>query len=217
MYVDIICRGRLQQRSDTLAVGRRALHLPLSCQAFALQRVPDNRERCHWPSSSLANSMWESLWKLIQNLSQDRLRACRIDSKLVPGLSGGFLWRPIMSRDVSGCPGSIQTAPKTFWDSTKTDQILECSGTCRGDQSWHQIASGPGGGKTKFFARSKFAKHRHSDFSSILLDFWFFCNFCKRLTVLRLLAKTEVRPFTLQVKSHAQCNDRKTTKIDPNC
>ena len=64
--------------------------------------------------------------------------------------------------------------------------------------------------------RGAFAKHRRSDFSLIFFDLWFFCKVCEPLKVLRLLAKTEVRPFALRDESLAPCNLKKPRKSTKN-
>ena len=66
--------------------------------------------------------------------------------------------------------------------------------------------------KNRVFLARAFAKHRRSNFSSIFVNFRFFCKVCEPLKVLRLPAKTEVRPFALRVESLAYCNLEKTRK-----
>ena len=87
---------------------------------------------------------------------------------------------------------------------------LERLGARRGDQNRHQVASGSG--KIEFSPRCAFAKHCRSDFSSIFVDFCFFCKVCEPLKVLHLSAKTEVRPFAMRVESLARCNLEKPRK-----
>ena len=72
----------------------------------------------------------------------------------------------------------------------------------RGDQKPRQVASVSG--KIDFFLHGSFAKHRRSNFLSILVDFCCVCKVCEPLKVLPLPAKTKVRHFALRVESHAQ-------------
>ena len=90
---------------------------------------------------------------------------------------------------------------------------LERLGARRGDQNRRQVASESG--KIAFSACSAFAKHRRSAFLSIFVDFRFFGEVCEPLKVLRLPAKTEVRPFALRVESLARCNLEKPRKSIP--
>ena len=59
-----------------------------------------------------------------------------------------------------------------------------------------------------FFAR----RVREASSERFFVDFRFFCEVCEPLKVLRLLAKTEVRPFALRVESLARCNLAKPRK-----
>ena len=123
-------------------------------------------------------------------------------------------WRrgPRVRGEVRGGPrrtaGASRGSPRVPRDARKG--ALERLGACRGDQNRHQVASGSG--KIEFSLRCAFAKHCRSDFSSIFIDFCFFCKVCEPLKVLRLSTKTEVRPFALRVESLACCNLEKPRK-----
>ena len=75
--------------------------------------------------------------------------------------------------------------------------------------------SPPGAKRSSFFLRSWVAQARPSDFSTIFLKFRFFRKMENRPEVIRLPAKTEVRPFALRVESLARCNLEKPLKSLP--
>ena len=90
-------------------------------------------------------------------------------------------------------------SPKAFQDAKTITR--ERPGARRGDQNRRQIASGSE--KTELFLRGAFAKHRWSDAPTIFDDFRLRCKVGEPLKVLRLLAKTKVRPLSLRVESLA--------------
>ena len=191
---------------------------------FASQRVPvtapDRREFCR----SLANSLAKSIKNHGENRSRETPRGTQNRLKIGPGTLSGH---PVASKSVPKASrerlGSVSGAsrerprraakasggsPRVPRDARKG--ALERLGACRGDQNRHQVASGSG--KIEFSLRCAFAKHCRSDFSSIFVDFCFFCKVCEPLKVLHLSAKTEVRPFALRVESLARCNLEKPRK-----
>ena len=64
----------------------------------------------------------------------------------------------------------------------------------------------------ELLARGSLAKRRPSNVLSSFLDFAFFCRACEPSKVLRLLAKTKVRPCTQQVESPAPWHVKKLRK-----
>ena len=161
----------------------------------------------------------ESLEKSFQNRSREKLRASKIDSESVVGPSWDASWQPRAFRErlgsVSGhprrVPGAPQEPPKAPRDVRKSAR--EHMRERRGDQNQRQVVSWSG--KTKFLSRGSCAKQQPSHFSSIFWDFLLCCEVCEPLKVLRLLAKTKVRPFALRVKSLARCNLEKPLKSVP--
>ena len=117
--------------------------------------------------------------------------ACKSIPKASPERLGSVPERP---RRPPGVPGE---SPRATRDARKG--ALERLGACRGDQNRHRVASGSG--KNELSSCSAFAKHRRSDFSWIFADCRCFGEVCEPLKVLRLPAKTEVRPFALRVES----------------
>ena len=149
--------------------------------------------------------------------------APKINSKSLPGPSQETSCRARASRrrlgSVSGAsqsvpgrsPGGPGESPRATRHARKF--ALERLGARRGDQNRRQVASEKG--KIELSACSAFAKHRRSDFSSIFVNFRFFGEVCEPLKVLRLLAKTKVRPFALRVESLARCHLEKPPKSEP--
>ena len=131
--------------------------------------------------------------------------ACKSVPKASPERPGSVPERP---RRAPGVPEGSPRAPRDA-----RNDALERPGARRGDQNRRQVASGSG--KIEFSSCSSFAKHRRSDFSSIFVDFRFFCEVCEPLKVLRLPVKTEVRLFALRVESLARCNLEKPRKSVP--
>ena len=159
---------------------------------------------------SLASSLAKATRKSIQNRFWEAPGHPKSTQKSVPGPSRDAPWRPRAYRErlgrVSGrprrAPGASGELPKTARDA-KTD-VQDRPEARRGGQNRSQVASGDD--KTEFFSRGALAKHRQNDFSSILVNFCFFCNVCEPLKVLRLPAKTEVRPFAQRVESLTRWN-----------
>ena len=108
-------------------------------------------------------------------------------------------------------PGVPGESPRASGDARKG--TLERLGARQGDQNRRQVASESG--KIEFSLCCAFAKHRRSNCLSFFVDFCCFCKVCEPLKVLRLPAKTEVRPFTLRVESLARCNLEKPLKSIP--
>ena len=127
--------------------------------------------------------------------------APKIDLKSVPGPTRDAQWRSGTSRSRLGAsrerprraPGAPGESPRTARDAQRGAR--ERSGEGRGDQNRRRVASASE--KIEFFSLGSFAKRRRTDFSTIFVSFWFFCKVCEPSKVLRLLAKTEVRPFAL--------------------
>ena len=146
--------------------------------------------------------------KSTQNRSRDHLGRPRVVQERPEGARerlGSVTERP---RRPPGGPGE---SPRATRHARKF--ALERLGARRGDQNRRQVASEKG--KIELSACSAFAKHRRSNFSSIFVDFRFFGEVCEPLKVLRLPAKTEVRPFALRVESLARCNLEKPIKSVP--
>ena len=131
--------------------------------------------------------------------------ACKSVRKASPERLGSVPERP---RRPPGAPGE---SPRATQDVRKG--ALESLDARRGEQNRRQVVSEIG--KIAFSSCCAFAKHRQSDFSSIFVDFRFFGEVCEPLKVLRLPAKTEVRPFALRVESLARCNLEKPLKSIP--
>ena len=108
-------------------------------------------------------------------------------------------------------PGVPGESPRASGDARKG--TLERLGARQGDQNRRQVASESG--KIEFSLCCAFAKHRRSNCLSFFVDFCCFCKVCEPLKVLRLLAKTEVRPFAFRVESLARCNLEKPLKSIP--
>ena len=147
-------------------------------------------------------------------------RAPKIDLKSVPGPTRDAQWRSGTSRSRLGAsrerprraPGAPGESPRTARDAQRGAR--ERSGEGRGDQNRRRVASASE--KIEFFSLGSFAKRHWTDFSTIFVSFWFFCKVCEPSKVLRLLAKTEVRPFALRVAPIARSNLEKRRKSFQN-
>ena len=103
-------------------------------------------------------------------------------------------------------------SPRTARDAQRGAQ--ERSGEVRGDENRRRVASASE--KIEFFSIGSFAQRRRTDFSTTFVSFGFFCKVCEPSKVLRLLAKTEVRPFALRVAPIARSNLEKRRKSFQN-
>ena len=156
--------------------------------------------------------------KTIQNRSRERLRGSQNRLKIGRGPSWDAPWQPRAVRErlgsVLGRPrrgtGAPRESPKTLRDARKS--VRECPGARRGDQNQPQVASGSE--KIVFLSPGSCAKRHRSDCSSIFIDLCFLCEVCEPSKVLRLPAKTKVRPLALRVESVARCNLEKRRKPD---
>ena len=110
-------------------------------------------------------------------------------------------------------------APRVSFAPPKTPQgtrksAREHLGAHQGEQNRCQVASGSE--NIKSFLRGWCVKRHQHDFSLIFNGFAVFCKRCDSLKVPRLPAKTKVRPFALQVKSHAKRNLENNRKLTRN-
>ena len=131
--------------------------------------------------------------------------ACKSIPKASPERLGSVPERP---RRPPGVPGE---SPRATQDVRKG--ALERLDARRGEQNRRQVVSEIG--KIAFSSCCASATHRQTDFSAISVSFWFFCKVCEPSKVLRLLAKTEVRPFALRVAPIARSNLEKRRKSFP--
>ena len=117
-----------------------------------------------------------------------------------------------LPRSVSGCPRRAPEAPgcspRAPRDASKGAR--EHPGARRVDQNGRQVAAGSE--KIEFVSRGSFAQRRRSGFSTIFTDFRFVRKVSNPSKVLRLPAKTEVRPIATRVESLARCNLEKPRK-----
>ena len=148
--------------------------------------------------------------KTIQNRSRERLRGSQNRFKIGRGPSWDAPWQPRAVRERLGSvfgrsrrgPGAPRESPKTLRDARKS--VREHPGARRGDQNQPQVASGSE--KIVFLSPGSCAKRHRSDFSPMFIDFCFLCEVCEPSKVLRLPAKTKVRPLVLRIESVARCN-----------
>ena len=108
-------------------------------------------------------------------------------------------------------PGTSRVSAKTSRGARKSAQ--KHSGARRGNQNRRRVA--PGSKKIMLSSPVSCAKLHRRDFSSILPGFWIFCKACEPLKVLRLPAKTKVRPFVPRVELLARCYLEKQRKVFP--
>ena len=170
--------------------------------------------------SHLAPRNHRNLWRNRSKIDLGRgSRAPKIESKLTPEPSEDTPWHPRAFqerlRSVLGrprrAPGASRASAKTSRGARKSAQ--KHSGARRGNQNRRQVA--PGSEKIMLSSPVSCAKLHRRDFSSILPCFWIFCKACEPLKVLRLPAKTKVRPFVPRVESLARCNLEKQRKLVP--
>ena len=176
------------------------------------ERIPQDFHNSSRVSSRASESS-ESLEKTIQNRSRERLRGSQNRLKIGRGPSWDAPWQPRAVRERLGSvlgrprrgPGAPRESPKTLRDARKS--VREHPGARRGDQNQPQVASGSE--KIAFLSPGSCTKRHRSDFPSIFIDFCFLCEVREPSKVLRLPAKTKVRPLALRVESVARCNLKK--------
>ena len=215
--------ARLRRARTINLIVSRSLSVELFCFAACVRHCAQPSRVRPIPGQLARKSDRKSPQKSIENRSPETPRGTQNRLKIAPRTLSGHIVAsksvPKASRErlgsVLGRPRRAPGAPKESLRAPRNVRkgALEHSGAHWDDQNRRQVASGSG--KIEFFLRGAFAKHRRSDFSSIFFDFWFFCKVCEPLKVLRLPAKTEVRPFALRVKSLTRCNLEKPLKSVP--
>ena len=186
-----------------------AARCPSAClvQLFASQRVSLSPSESKTRLENRHENRHENRSKIGPGSSPG---APKIDTKSVPGPTRDAQWRSGTSRSRLGAsrerprraPGAPGESPRAARDAQRGAR--ERSGEGRGDQNRRRVASASE--KIEFFSLGSFAKRRRTDFSTIFVSFGFFCKVCEPSKVLRLLAKTEGRPFALRVASLVRSN-----------
>ena len=167
-----------------------------------------------------ARSSQTNVGAFVGSQIKDSSPATQSRPKITPGTLSG---RPGAPRSVPGAsrrrlgsisggprrvPGAPGGSPRASRDASRGAQ--ERSGTCRDSQNRLRVASGSA--KSEFCSLGAFAKRRRSNFSQIFAVFRCFRKVCEVPEVLRLPAKTGVRPFALRVVSLVQRNLEKHGK-----
>ena len=156
--------------------------------------------------------------KSIQNWSKERLQDTQNRCKFG---TGSLLGRPLSANSLPKASqerlGTSPVRPRTAESclSKPKKSTWECSGSRQDAENRCRILSGRQ--HNRFFTRNSFAKQCRSEFSTISVDFGLIHQVCEPLKVLRLPAKTKVRPFVLRVRSRTHCNLEKQRKSISTC